>query len=135
MPLFCPARRGWRRLSLGIGVWLGLLAGAPAGAGGPVLITPAGQPCRWDNSRPIRYAVDAGAFGARSHAQGVAFVRQALETWRAVPTAKLQFQEAPEMSRDISGGNVLALLNGLKPSDPCAVVLDSDGSVLNTLLG
>jgi hypothetical protein len=135
MPLSCPALRGRRGFRLGIGVGLWLLGGAPGHAGGPVISTPTGLPCRWDNSRPIRYVVDAGPFGPRSHAQGVAMLRQALETWRAVPSAKLRFQEMQENSRDITGGNVMPLLNGLQAVDPCPIVLDSDGSVLDTLLG
>ena len=54
---------------------LGLLAAghSPVQAGGPIFLTAAGQPYRWDfASQPMRYVVNPGPFGSRTHAWAVA---------------------------------------------------------------
>jgi hypothetical protein len=127
------ARDFWPRT----GAALALLVGALglAWAGGPLFVTDGGQPFRWDMSSPVRYVVDAGPLGTRSHDQMAAVVAQAVRVWESVPTARLQFAAAGELPSDITGGNVMGFLSGLKEGDPCPILFDSDGSIIDTLLG
>src|SRR2546421_12603449 len=94
-----------------------LIAAAPSrtSAGGPYAVTADGRLYRYDASQPVRYVVDAGPLGPRSHAAAVAMVRQAFQIWGSVPTSRLRFQPAGELPHDIDSTNVLAFLNGLKP--------------------
>src|SRR5262245_53697598 len=66
---------------------LAVITGAlvPAWAGGPVLVTSDGQPYRLDQSQTARYAVDNGAFGARSHAWAVAAIEKGYRAWQESP--------------------------------------------------
>src|SRR5437899_1251484 len=114
-----------------------LIAGgaAPARAGGPLFVTAAGQPYRWDLSQPMRYVVNPGPFGSRSHAWAVAAADQAYRTWQAVPTARLQIVAAGELTQDVTGDNFVPFLDGLKATDPSPILFDNDGGMLDTLLG
>jgi hypothetical protein len=96
---------------------------------------PSGEPFRWDVTHPIRYAVNAGPFGARSHAWAVSAVQRAFQTWQAVPTARLQFQAASDLRQQINGDSVADFLNALQPADASPILLDSDGSITDTVLG
>jgi hypothetical protein len=120
-------------------VWASIIllvaASGPVPAGGPFLVTGDGRPYRYDSSRPVRYVVDAGPFGSRTHGQAVAMVEQAFRLWASVPTARLSIEAVGELPRDIDGRSVLQFLNDLKPTDPGPVLLDSDGSILSELFG
>ena len=107
----------------------------PARAGGPLQVDANGQPFRWDMSRPIRYAVDPGPLGTRTHDWAVAAVDRAVQTWESVPTAVIRFQSAGELRSGITGSTVMAFLHGLSASSPCPVLFDNDGSITQTLLG
>jgi hypothetical protein len=107
----------------------------PAQAGGPFNVTGEGGPYRFDASKPVRYVVDSGALGSRSHDQAVAMVEQAFSAWEGVPTARLRVEAAGELPRDIDDRNVLAFINGLKPGDPSSILFDTDGSILAALFG
>src|SRR5437870_2246109 len=98
MHSFVPSRRARRALWRWAAALLFLAAThPPAQAGGPLGITPDGQPYRWDSSNPVRYIVDAGPLGPRSHAAAVAMVERAFQAWKNVPTARLQFESAGEL--------------------------------------
>jgi hypothetical protein len=114
-----------------------LLLTAPrlARAGGPFVVTGDGRPYRFDAAKPVRYVVDAGALGSRSHSQAAAMVAQAASVWAGVPTARLRIEAAGELARDIDGRNILEFLNRLKPDDISPILFDSDGSIINTLFG
>jgi hypothetical protein len=107
----------------------------PARAGGPLMVTDNGTPFRWDQTQPIRYAVNPGPLGARSHAWALATVKQAFQTWQNVPTAHLQFQAASDLSPRITADTALDFLNSLQPGDPSPILLDSDGSITDSALG
>jgi hypothetical protein len=76
-----------------------------------------------------------GPFGRRSHAEGVALVKEALRRWESVPTARLRLEDAGELPVHVDSGNILAFLNEVKPTDPSPILLDSDGSILQALFG
>src|SRR5205085_4253403 len=94
---------------------LGLLAAAlaPARAGGPYAVSSSGEPVRWDQNAPVRFALDHGSFGARSHAWAAATADQALHYWLEAPGSHLQIEMAKELTRDINGDNVSDFLDGL----------------------
>lgn len=107
---------------------------SPVRAGGPLELDSENRPLRWDPATPVRYLVDRGPLGPHSHDAAVAMARDAAAMWESVPTARLRFQAAGELSRDITGSSVLTFLNGV--SAGFAVVLfDHDGSIVETLLG
>jgi hypothetical protein len=116
---------------------LALLLGAlgPVQAGGPVFVRTDGQPVRWDQSQPVRYVVDSGRLGKRSHDTAVAMVARAFQKWQTLPTARLEIEAAGELPADISGRNVLQFLDELAPGDPSPILFDSDGTILDRLIG
>ncbi|HLB75640.1 MAG TPA: hypothetical protein VJO72_01255, partial [Candidatus Dormibacteraeota bacterium] len=129
-----PRRAPWKWAA----ALLGLLAAGPnpAQAGGPILLTAAGQPYRWDfAAQPMRYVVNPGPFGSRSHAWAVAAADRAYRIWQAVPTARLQIVAAGELTQDVTGDNFVPFLDGLKATDPSPILFDNDGGMLDTLLG
>src|SRR5689334_16212692 len=102
-----------------------LLGWTPAQAGGPLFVTAAGQPYRWDTARPIVYTVDQGSLGSRSHDTAVSMLQQAVQTWQAAPGSALRFEAAPELGNQITGDTVGAFLNGVQPGDPSPILLDN----------
>jgi hypothetical protein len=106
-----------------------------AQAGGPIVVTANGRPYRYDAARPVRYAVDGGPLGSRSHAEAVALAEQAFRTWAGVPTAQLRFEAAGELAQDIGGRDLLPFLDGLKAGDPGPILFDNDGSITDLLFG
>ncbi|MDW8256528.1 MAG: DVUA0089 family protein [Acidobacteriota bacterium] len=110
-------------------------------AGGPIAFTRGGLPFRWNPTRPITYTLDQGSLGSLSHADAAALVRAAFETWASVPTARLRFQMAGLTSVDVTGMNVLSFMNEIirqcTEQRLCTnpVILDSDGSAMDALLG
>jgi hypothetical protein len=116
---------------------LGLLAAAlaPARAGEPYAVSGDGQPVRWDQTMPVRFALDHGEFGTRTHAWAMATIDQALRFWQETPGSHLQIEIAKELTRDINGDNVEDFLDGLTAASPSPILLDSDGTIFDTLLG
>jgi hypothetical protein len=136
MASFPPPSRWTRHFRLSIGtLFLGLALSGPARAGGPAFLTSDGQPYRWDNSQPVRYALDAGPLGPRSHEAAVRLVQQAFGVWENVPAARLQFGYAGQLSQDITARNMMSFLNSLRGDSPCPVIFDSDGAITQMLLG
>ncbi len=110
-------------------------------AGGPLAVTRTGAPFRWNPSRPIPYTLDQGALGPLTPEQARELVEQVFGTWASVPTARVRFQPAGFTDRDVTGANVLAFLNEIigkcQQYRICVnpVIFDSDGSVMEVLLG
>lgn len=123
------------RRCLALGLMLSMAVAGPARAGGPLAVTAGGQPFRWDASKPVRYVVDAGPLGSRTHEQAVATVVQAVRAWESVPTARIQFAAAGVLAQDITGQSVVKFLNGLRGTDPSPILFDSDGSIFDKLFG
>ena len=81
-----------------------------------------GQPYRWDLARPIRYQVDPGTLGrGRSHAAAVGLVERAMQSWQQLPAGP-RFQSVGELTRHITGANILKLLQGLQANDKRVVI-------------
>jgi hypothetical protein len=123
-----------------------LYAGGPRLVAGSTYFDPAvmGQPVRWAGGQ-VNYYVDPGPLSATvSHAQAVAMVDAAAALWSAVPTAAVALVDKGTLKEDVSGFNVVASSGTLtQPSDvapgavdyPLAVIFDTDGSVIDALLG
>lgn len=107
----------------------------PVQAGQPYSITADGRPYRYDFSQPLRYVIGDGPFGRRSHTEAVALVREALRRWSAVPTARIRLEDGGELPVHVDARNILAFLNGVKPTDPSPILFDNDGSILEEMLG
>jgi hypothetical protein len=106
-----------------------------ARASGPLSYTTDGRAYRLDATKPVRWVVDAGPLGNRTHEQAVALTDRAWRTWEAVPTARLQFERAGELPQNIDGRNVMSFLSQLQNGDPIPILFDSDGSIMATLFG
>lgn len=142
--------RSWR-LGL-IAVVAGLAS--TAWAGGPRFITgtsgftTAGVPMAWYTSTPM-YSTDPGALSSSvSHAQADAMVAAAASVWN-IPTASLTLAQGGELAEHVSadGSSPNTYFDGTEvvwPADveasnyasvQIAVVYDTDGSVIDLLLG
>jgi hypothetical protein len=108
--------------------------GSAARAGVPLGVSTKGQPMRWDNTRPIQYTIDPGKLGQFTNDQVARWVADALREWASVPDVTLSFEATAPYSKDITDKNVLEILNGL-PEDINLIILDDDGSVLDTVFG
>src|SRR5262245_28415779 len=67
------------------------MPGAPAFAGGPLVIVPTAQglePARWEGTVPV-YA-DLGGLGLVDHAQAVQLLQNALQQWSSVETSNFR---------------------------------------------
>lgn len=114
----------------------------PAWAGGPLYVTgpsakQPGRPYRWDLS-PIPYTTDRGGLGNQSNAQANTMVSEALQIWQSVDTADIRFQNAGQLSIDVTGSNILIFENALRncnsSSQPTnSIVYDLDGSIIEAL--
>jgi hypothetical protein len=99
-----------------------------------MVVAPDGRPYAWDSSRPIAYTMDPGPLGIFSNLQASQWVADAFKAWGSVEGARLSVEPTAPYSTDITGRNVVSVLNS-RPQNVSLVILDSDGSVLNTLFG
>jgi hypothetical protein len=143
--------RQWGHMLLMAGLVLGA---ASAWAGGPRFITGtsgypmAGVPMAWYTSAPM-YFTDPGNLSATvTHAQADAMVAAAAAVWN-IPTASVMVTQGGELAEHVeaNGADVNVYFNGTAmvfPADVQAtnyasvqipVIYDSDGSVIDMLLG
>jgi hypothetical protein len=128
-------RRRSSFLTLVSAAWVAMLAGGHAAhAGGPLLVTREGRPFTWDRTRPVAYTMDRGKLGRFSNAQVSGWVAEAFRRWGAVDGVNLSAQATSPYDRDITGENILEVLDML-PDDVNLIILDDDGTVLDTLFG
>jgi hypothetical protein len=105
-----------------------------AQAGGPIHVSPDGQPFTWDTQRPIYYTLELGSFGAIPNATASRWVVESFRRWAAVEGTELRIAPTLHPEQDIRGDNVLEILNS-SPWTRNLVIFDADGSVLDTLYG
>ena len=143
--------RQWRRMMVMAGV---ALCTASAWAGGPRFITGtsgytmAGVPMAWYTNAPM-YFTDPGDLTATvTHAQADAMVAAAAAVWN-IPTASVTLAKGGELAEHVAadGPGANAYFNGTAmvfPADveatnyasvQISVIYDSDGSVIDMLLG
>ncbi len=110
------------------------LVAAEARGGGPVALV---------NNQPVVYPgggaalglnLDLGPLGARSNGQALALVQAALAQWNAVVTSTLRLNVGTPLVADYTAINFANVFNdfsdGINP-----VLFDSDGSIIDALLG
>jgi hypothetical protein len=131
VPSILRASRWWAAAALA----LLMTPAVPARAGGPLGFTMDGAAHRWSQSYPVRYVVDSGPLGPRSHTAAVALMDRTIQTWQGVPTARLQIQAAGRLSRDIDGSDVLEFLDNLRADSLSPILFDHDSSITEELLG
>ena len=134
----------------------GLLGGGVrAGASGPHWVagvnyfapSAKGSPVVWANGK-VSYFLDQGALSSSvSNSQAAGMVASAAAVWSSVPTAAVAITQGGSLSEDVNGSNVTAntpagtgatLPSDAQPSatsEPVAVVLDADGSVIDDIYG
>lgn len=135
--------------------WMMLLVCALAGAraaqaGGPRFVTgtnmwvPSGQPMAFYTSSPAYYTDPGDLSATVSHAQADAMVAAAAAVW-TVPTASLVLTQGGSLDEHVSAANTY--FDGTQvvfPTDVAAsnwrskqiaVIYDTDGSVIDTLMG
>jgi IPT/TIG domain len=143
--------RQWRRVMVVAGL---VLSAAGAWAGGPRFITgtsgyaTAGVPMAWYTNAPM-YFTDPGDLSATvTHAQADAMVAAAAAVWN-IPTASITLANGGGLAEHVAadGPGANAYFNGTAmvfPADveatnyasvQIAVIYDSDGSVIDMLLG
>lgn len=123
-----------------------LYAGGPRLVAGSTYFDPAvmGHPIHWAGGQ-LNYYVDQGPLSLTvTHAQAVAMVDAAAALWGTVPTAGVTLADKGTLNEDVNGLNAVASNGALvRPVDvaasaagyPLAVVFDTNGSVIDALLG
>jgi hypothetical protein len=114
----------------------------PLWAGGPLYVTgpsanQPGQPYRWALS-PIPYTTDQGGLGNQTNAQANDLVSEAFQVWHGADSANISFQNAGQLSYNVTASNILPFENALygcqNTSQPTnAIVYDLDGSIIAAL--
>jgi hypothetical protein len=105
---------------------------------------PAGQPVVWYTSQ-LSYLTDPGDLSTSvNHAAADAIVAAAASVWN-VPTSAIMLSQGGTLSEDVNSGNTsMSAGDPVFPADvqttnfaagPIAVLYDSDGSIINMLLG
>ena len=138
--------RRWRRLMVVASLVLGA---ASAWAGGPRFITgtngyaTAGVPMAWYTNAPL-YFTDPGDLSATvTHAQADTMVAAAAAVWN-IPTANVTLAKGGELVEHVVGNGIDGGTDVVFPADVDAtnyasvqipVIYDSDGSVIDMLLG
>jgi hypothetical protein len=111
---------------------------APTGARAAVsgaTVTLNGQPAKWDNAQSITYNIDQKGLSAKiKNSQAAQMVHAAFDAWQNIDTAKLTFEDADPLDRDVTGANISDFLQGL-PSDVNPIIFDQDGGVTDAFLG
>jgi hypothetical protein len=103
----------------------------------------AGGPLDLVNHQPVVYAnggtslklnVDQGPFGARTNAQAVALVQNAIGLWNAVPTSTMRLSLGTALSIDYNKSNYAGIFNNFSDGfNP--VIFDTDGSITDAIFG
>jgi hypothetical protein len=106
-----------------------------------------GLPVVWAGGH-VSYFLDQGALSSTvSNSQAASLVAGAAQVWSSVPTAAVAIMQGGTLGEDVSGSNVTANVpagtGAVFPSDvqasattePVAVVLDADGSVIDDVYG
>lgn len=139
-----------RKKVLTLTVLLALALPIAVHAGGPAYVAgsgfnsgAAGTPLTWAGGQ-ISYYTDQGDLSTLlRQSDADSFVAAAFSLWTSVPTAALAATRAGQLDENVSGANVtrsgavLTMPADIQPTSakPFAIVYDSDGRVIDALLG
>src|SRR6185369_10984061 len=119
---------------LSLAALLALLVAAPCShAGGPLLVSGAGQPLTWA-ADPIPYNPDRGMLGNLSNASATSRIADAAAAWTAVTTSSISLSQAAALPVDVTVSNYAAYLQ-VCGDDLSPIVFDSDGRITDDLFG
>ncbi len=104
-------------------------------AGGPINVNNFGVPFRWDSSKIVMFVPDQGSLGFLSNSTAVQMVNELFQVWEDIPTALIRFSQDGQLSDDITGSNVLNILNSMTSADSSPIIFDHDGSITELLAG
>ncbi len=112
-----------------------VMAGGPMIIGGPA--DAAGVPFRWDNSHAVAYRSDRGGLGTLTKTAADQLTADNFGVWHAVATANLTISKAGDLAEDVTGANIVTLLNNPQSdlNTSSAIVYDTDGSAVDQLFG
>ncbi len=121
------------RVTALVALWLVMVAGDRAVAGGPLFVNDGGEPLVWAE-RPVPWNSDQGGLGILDQASAHQLVDDAFAVWAAVPTADISYADAGSLPVDVVATNVGGFVgicgDGLSP-----VVYDTDGTITDALFG
>ena len=117
---------------------LAAIIATSAHAGGPLSVCndAARTPIKYPGAGNVNLNYDLGNLGSRSKAVADAIVTNAVALWTNVPTASVTIGRGADLPVDVTSANYLTYVgsgtfnDGLNP-----VVYDTDGSVIDALLG
>lgn len=122
------------KFSLIIALCYLLLTAVAANAGGP-LASFANRAVVYRNMAfPLAWQLDPGALGNYTNAQAAQIIADAFAAWESIPTATPSFRRGADLPSDLTTNNYKTywdnFADGITP-----VMLDSDGAILDDLLG
>lgn len=142
-----PVRAGVVRMLTAVLLLVGMataaMASGPRWAGGAPFFWPAGHPLAWYTTN-LTYYTDTGDLSASvPHAAADAMVAAAAAVWN-VPQASLVLTQGGSLNEHVTGASIVSGGTVQMPADvqstngqqkPIAVIYDTDGSVIDALLG
>src|SRR3989338_135100 len=108
----------------------------PVFASGPLFVTTDGQIVTYD-SNPVKYRCDKGNLGTLTNFEITAIVDELLSRWELISTAKIDLQRDNPglLNIDVNSTNYVPVLDAQTELGYTPIVFDSDGSIVNDLLG
>ena len=88
-------------------------------------------------TNPLIYRYDLGTLGSFSNTDAVALIESLFAEWEAVQTSMVTFQRdnPGSLSSDITASNFSPILDPSSPLGYTPVVFDTDGSIVDAILG
>lgn len=115
----------------------------PAGlswGGGPLFLSPSGEPAKWDNSSTISYNPESGTCAAFTNAEMLAKIETNISVWTAISGIVLSFEAVPGAIGDVDSSNYTDVYSA-GTSDAASlddfnpVIFDDDGEIVSALFG
>ncbi len=103
-------------------------------AGGPLVVNKNGEFVLWDANKTVTFNSDQGSLGLLSNAEAVQITQELFSVWDNVPTSSITFQQGEQLSKDITGSNIMDFLNDLN-GELSPIIFDDDGSITDALNG
>ena len=102
--------------------------------GGPRTLLPGGRVFRWNPSERVKYLMDKD-LSDPEWAGIAAVVRDSFTKWEEISTASLKIENPGSgfLDEDVTVSNFGVITNLPRPENP--IVLDADGSIIDSLLG
>ena len=108
----------------------------PVFASGALFVTTDGQLVTYD-SNPVKYRCDKGNLGKLTNLEITAIVDELLNRWELISTAMINLQRDNPglLNTDVNSTNYSPILDSQTELGYTPIVFDSDGSIVNDILG